>query len=267
MVPRKWFYVIKNKLMITLPTFNLIVYLWIALAIVIFPFVLRITAPYGRHASGRWGPQISNRAGWIIMESPALFFFSFIFFCGPHSTEPVPLILWGFWIIHYINRTLVFPFRLQTKGKKMPVTIVLSAIFFNLMNGFINGYWLGSMASGYAVSWMWDPRFIGGCLIFLCGMMINLSSDNILIHLRKPGEQGYKIPVNGFFRYISCPNHFGEIIEWSGFALMTWSLPGLSFAIWTFVNLVPRALQHHRWYKEKFADYPPERKAVIPFIL
>jgi len=98
-------------------------------------------------------------------------------------------------------------------------------------------------------------------------MYINVSSDNILIHLRKPGETGYVIPDKGFFRLVSCPNHFGEIIEWFGFALMTWSSPGLAFAVWTLVNLLPRALHHHKWYQSKFPDYPPDRKAVLPYLL
>ncbi len=253
--------------MMHLQTFNLIVYAWIAVAVVIFPIVLNTVAPYGRHTTGRWGPLIDNWTGWILMESPALVFFAFVFLSGVNHGKTVPLILFTFWVFHYVNRTLIFPFRLHTKGKKMPVTIVISAFFFNLINAYINGYWLGSLAVKYNISWISDPRFIAGCLLFIYGMLINLRSDNLLIHLRKPGGTGYTIPVKGLFAYISCPNHFGEIIEWSGFAIMTWSLPGLSFALWTMVNLIPRALQHHRWYKEKFADYPPERKAVIPFIL
>jgi hypothetical protein len=47
---------------------------------------------------------------------------------------------------------------------------------------------------------------------------------------------------------------------------MAWNLPALSFAIWTFANLVPRALNHHNWYKDKFPDYPKNRKAVFPFL-
>jgi len=43
-----------------------------------------------------------------------------------------------------------------------------------------------------------------------------------------------------------------------------WSLPALSFAIWTAANLGPRARTHHRWYQQTFADYPPERRALIP---
>jgi steroid 5-alpha reductase family enzyme len=170
-------------------------------------------------------------------------------------------------MIHYLNRTLIFPFRLHTKGKKIPVTIVLMAFCFNLMNGYINGYYLGSLSEQYALSWLYDPRFIVGFLMFCSGLAINWQADNILIHLRAPGETGYKIPYGGFFRYISCPNHFSEIIEWSGFALMTWSLPGLAFAIWTLVNLMPRALHHHKWYRMTFPDYPVDRKALIPYVL
>jgi 3-oxo-5-alpha-steroid 4-dehydrogenase 1 len=33
------------------------------------------------------------------------------------------------------------------------------------------------------------------------------------------------------------------------------------------VNLLPRALSHHKWYNEEFDGYPPERKAVVPFVL
>ena len=98
-------------------------------------------------------------------------------------------------------------------------------------------------------------------------MAVNLKSDTILIGLRKNGETGYQIPGGFLFDFISSPNLFGEIIEWTGFAIMAWNLPALSFAVWTFANLFPRALNHHQWYKEKFPDYPVNRKAVFPFIV
>eukprot|EP01035_Chromulina_nebulosa_P019175 gene19175-25020_t len=68
------------------------------------------------------------------------------------------------------------------------------------------------------------------------------------------------------FKYVSCANYTGEIIEWFGYALANWSLPALAFAIYTFSNTAPRAHKHHLWYKIKFEDFPKERKAVIPFI-
>jgi len=250
-------------------TFNLIVYIWIAIAVIIFPFVLKFVAPYGRHTSRKWGLLIDNRAGWILMELPALLLFAIFYLTGTGERPALTWIFFSLWIIHYVNRTLVFPFRLRTSGKKMPLAIVFMAIGFNFVNGFINGYYLGSLATAaqYPLAYACDPRFITGILLFLFGMFVNWQSDNILIHLRKPGETGYIIPMKGFFRFISCPNHFGEIVEWTGFALMTWSTPALAFALWTLVNLLPRALHHHKWYKDIFPDYPKSRKALIPFIL
>ena len=103
--------------------------------------------------------------------------------------------------------------------------------------------------------------------IFLAGMAVNVSSDNRLIALRRDNGADYKIPQGGLFRWISCPNYLGEIVEWCGWALATWSMAGLSFAAWSFGNLAPRAMSHHRWYHEQFPDYPEERKALIPFVL
>lgn len=87
------------------------------------------------------------------------------------------------------------------------------------------------------------------------------------MNLRKTGETGYKIPFGFLFDKISCPNHFGEIVQWLGFAIMAWNLPASTFLIWTLANLLPRSLRHHKWYKEKFEEYPEERKAVIPWLV
>jgi len=70
--------------------------------------------------------------------------------------------------------------------------------------------------------------FIAGLLVFITGMIINLWADSVLLSLRRENE-GYKIPRGGLFEYVSCPNYFGEIVEWLGWALMTWSLAGFSF--------------------------------------
>ena len=90
-----------------------------------------------------------------------------------------------------------------------------------------------------------------GLLIFLIGMYLNKTSDKHLISLRTNNES-YQIPFGGLFKYISCPNHFGEVLEWAGFMIIACNLPSLTFAIWTFCNLSPRSLNHHKWYKEKF---------------
>lgn len=247
-------------------SFNLLVWGWIALAFIVVPLELKVTAPYGRHTKSGWGPMIDNRLGWIIMEIPSWALMTYFFFTHGLSSNTVITVLYACWSIHYINRFAIFPLRTRTKGKKMPVVIMLFAIFFNIGNGFVNGYFLAHFAE-YTNAWLSDPRFIAGIAIFATGFFINQKSDTMLINLRKPGETGYKIPKGWLFERISCPNHFGEVVEWAGFALMAWSLPAASFAIWTAANLIPRALSHHKWYLDKFPDYPHQRKAVIPYIL
>lgn len=248
--------------------YTYIIYTWTLIGIITFFYLIfKESAPYGRHTRPGWGKEISNRLGWIIMETPVMIFVLLFFALGSNpSPSGFVYLFMGLFFLHYLHRSFVFPAFLRTKGKKMPLAIALSAMGFNLMNGFGLGYYWGSFAE-YSADWLWDWRFLGGISLFFVGMAMNMWSDYYLIGLRKEGETGYKIPQGGLFQYVSCPNHLGEIIEWAGFALMTWSLPGLTFWIWTMSNLIPRTLAHHKWYKEKFADYPENRKAVFPFLL
>ncbi len=249
------------------PFFEYSLYCWIGLAIITFPVLLKITAPYGRHARQDFGPMINNTIGWIIMELPSLALFAALFILTSTEKSAVNWVFFSIWVIHYTQRTFIFPLRQPNKHKQMPLLVAGSAIFFNLINAYFNGFYLGSIEPMYTMNWFLDPRFIGGVALFIAGFIINIQSDTILINLRKPGETGYKIPTGGMYRFVSCPNYLGEIMEWTGWAIATWSLPGLAFALWTAANLMPRALDNHRWYKRQFANYPADRKAVIPYIL
>lgn len=253
--------------MITEQLYYILLYIWIGLAIVIFPILLSITVPYGRHSSNTWGPTINNRFGWIIMELPVIVIFTTLLFAG-NAPKSIPVyVMYGLFMVHYINRIFVFPFKIASKPKSMPLVIAILAIFFNLFNGFFNGYWFGYLNPGYSDSYLYDPKFIIGLVVFFIGMYINIKSDNKLISLRKGGGKGYFIPKGGLFNYISSPNLFGEIIEWIGWAIMCWCLPSASFAIWTMANLIPRAINHHQWYHSKFDNYPKDRKAIFPKLL
>ena len=248
-------------------TFSLVVAAWILLGLALIPVQLLITAPFGRHASRTWGPVMDNRAGWITMElvSPVALWASFLL-AGAAWSLPVAILLIA-WTAHYANRSIVYPLRTRTTGKKIPVAIVLSAIAFNGINGWSNGTYLGAGWGGYTSAWLSDPRFLMGMAIMACGAVINLHSDTLLLRLRTGSHDGYRIPRGGLFRFVSCPNFLGEIIEWTGFAIACWNLPALGFAVWTAANLVPRAISHHRWYRRRFADYPQDRYAVFPGIL
>lgn len=247
--------------------FEWIIKIWIIVAIAIFPVLLIVTAPYGRHSRRGWGPMIPNRLGWIFMELPSPVIFVVFFMTGPNTLSIPLLVFFILYLIHYTNRSVIFPLRTRTSRKLMPLVIALMAFLFNLVNGFINGYYFGSISGPYPLEWLYDARFIAGFILFIAGMAINMHSDNVLLALRKSSANGYSIPEGGLFKYISCPNFFGEMVEWTGFAIMTWSPAALAFAIWTIINLLPRALDHHKWYRSEFENYPENRKAVLPFII
>ena len=252
----------------SIETFNLICYAWLAIAVIVHITMFFVTAPFGRHTTTAWGPTINNKLGWFVMELPSLAIMAYFLITGTQSLSTYAWVLFALWIFHYTNRTLIYPLRMRATPKRMPVVIAGSAVFFNLMNAGLNGYYLAELAPAhkYDVSWLTAPHVLIGFGLFVIGVFINWRADNILIHLRKPGETGYKIPRGFLFDYITAPNHFGEIVEWAGFAIMAWNLPAFTFFVWTCANLIPRAKNHHDWYKARFADYPAGRRVVIPFI-
>ena len=236
------------------------------MAILVFGALFLTAAPYGRHTRRGWGPQMNSTLGWVIMESPAVVVFALCFALGARVTDLMPLVFLVLWQVHYLHRTYVYPLRMRGSGKRMTVMVVALGFTFNAVNAYLNGRYIYTLGPGYSTGWLADPRFIVGVLLFLSGFGINLHSDGILRRLRGPGEVGYKLPRGGLFERVSCANYLGEVIEWCGWAVATWSVAGLAFAVWTAANLVPRALAHHRWYPTQFPDYPPQRKAIIPFL-
>lgn len=227
--------------------------------------LLVVSAPYGRHARGGWGPQMDTRLAWIVMESPSALWFLAVYFSGAHAWAPAPLLLLGLWQVHYLQRTFVYPLKIRPGGLT-PASVVAMGFLFNTVNAYVNARWISEFGA-YSAAWLSDPRLWLGVLVFALGYRINRRADAVLAGLRRPGETGYKIPRGGLYELISCPNYFGELLEWTGWAIATWSVAGLSFAVFTAANLIPRALVHHRWYRGKFPDYPRGRKAVIPFVL
>jgi 3-oxo-5-alpha-steroid 4-dehydrogenase 1 len=244
--------------------FNILLISWFILALAIFVTLFFLVAPYGRHSRSGWGPALGNRLGWIIMEAASPLIFAACFILGSNIVTITELFFLGLWEAHYIHRAFIYPFSLSSGDKRMPVVVISLGILFNGVNAYLNGRYIFTFSAGYANQWLADPRFVSGVVLFLIGFVINRQADHTLRNLRKPGESDYKVPYGGLYRWISCPNYLGEILTWIGWAVATWSLPGLSFAVWTIANLVPRARAHHAWYRAHFSDYPTQRKALVP---
>lgn len=227
-----------------------------------------ITAPYGRYFREGWGWSINGKVAWFIQELPSLLIPLTFLILDQHAPKYYVMPNMFFFLlffIHYIHRALIFPF-LMKGSKPTSFVVFIIAFIFCVVNGYLQSAYLLFQAE-YGPDWVTQPHIWIGTVTFLAGMTTNVHSDHVLRSLRKPGETGYKIPKGGMFKYVSGANFFGEMLEWAGFAVATWSIPALAFSVLTCCSIGPRAWQHHTYYQQKFEDYPRDRKAVIPFLL
>ena len=240
-------------------------FVWALLAVPVLAAGLKGIDFAGRLGGSARGPHVDARLGWLVMELPPILVLPFFYFLGDNR-QIAGDILVGAWLLHYVHRGLVWPWIVQRGSRPVPISLCAAAFSFNVVNATLIGWRLGRPAD-YAPDWLADPRFVAGAVLMVAGAVLNVWSDYRLARLRRRNPGGRVLPRGGAFRFVSCPNLAGEMIEWTGFALMTWSLPGLAFAMWTAANLLPRAMWRHRWYQEVFDDYPRRRRAVIPGLL
>ena len=248
-------------------SFHLFLGVMSLIALVVFISLYFVKAGYGIFRSNSWGAAINNRMAWILMEAPVFIVMFVLWFNSERRLMPVPCVFFLLFQLHYFQRSFIFPFLMSGKSK-MPLAIMSMGIVFNILNGYMQGIWLFYISpfDMYLPDWFYSPQFIIGVVLFFTGMIVNIHSDSVIRHLRKPGDTNHYLPSKGLYRYVTSANYFGELIEWAGWAVLTWSLPGLVFLWWTFANLVPRANAIWHRYKQEFGSEVGNRKRIFPFI-
>ncbi|CAN9509995.1 unnamed protein product [Ophioblennius macclurei] len=248
---------------------------WLMIASAVFVLIRQTLhgrpARYGRYAESR-GSYCPSRAAWCLQEAPAFLVPLLLLLTergAPEAAGSRPgagraLLLLGSFMTHYFHRAFIYAF--LTRGRPVPRYVVFSAAIFCTLNSALQAHFLLHCAH-FHDSWLTDARLTAGLFLFVCGMVINIHSDHILRGLRKPDEVAYKIPRGGMFEWVSGANFLGEIIEWCGYAIAVWSFPAFAFIFFTICSIGPRAYLHHRDYQKRFKDYPPTRKAILPFLL
>jgi len=233
-------------------------------------------AGYGRHyKEGNKGDLsdigylFSFKVGWIIQETGSILgtiagaVLAYVLLRSENGAFTLYngwVFLVPFWV-HYIHRTYIYPF-FTLSVAPLSCGIVMSALSFCLWNGATQA--VSSVACNYGAGE--TPNYYVGVPIFVIGMAINMHADYTLIGLKKQ-NRGYQIPQGGLFNFITSPNYFGETLEWIGYMVYcNFSMASIAFVVFTAGNLVPRAMKHHKWYQEKFQEYPSNRKIFIPFI-
>lgn len=253
---------------LTLPFFHRFLIGMTVAGVVVFFCLFYIDAGYGQYIGRRWGRAVSNRIGWVLMESPVVALFFLYWIGSDRALAATPLVFFLLFNLHYCQRTFVFPL-LMRGSDLMPWSIILFGMLFNAANAYMQGAWIFHLSpeSLYTPGWLATPQFGIGVVLFLAGFAVNLHSDRIIRRLRAPGDTAFHIPRGGLFEQVSSAHYFGELVEWIGWAILTLSWSGLVFALWTFANLAPRARRNHRWYLETFGEaYPRGRKRLIPYL-
>ena len=201
------------------------------------------------------------------------------------------------YIIHYMNRAIISPLRTPSRSKSH-LGIPFLATAFNLVNGSLLGAYLSSPAAAkFLVGAFSRPLFWVGIAMWAFGFAGNILHDEILLNIRrnakakgktreqddnngKNKQEHYAIPHGFLYKYISYPNYLCEWTEWLGYALAGSPLPVFTsipaflatvtppfvFFYSEILLMISRAWRGHKWYHNKFPDYPKERKAVIPFV-
>ena len=252
-----------------IPQFYTFLAIMAAVAVIVFVCLYFVDAGYGRFYDKKWGPSVNNRLGWVLMEAPVFFAMLALWLFSDRRGDIARLAFLLLFELHYFQRSFVFPMLIRGENR-MPLSIILMGVLFNTLNALMQGGWIFyvSPAEMYPPEWLHSFQFFAGTLIFFAGMFINVQSDSIIRHLRQPGDRAHYLPTAGMFRYVSSANYFGEVLEWTGFAILTWSWAGAVFALWTFANLAPRAARIHRRYEEEFPEqFDGEKiKRILPFI-
>ncbi|KAI3936664.1 hypothetical protein MKX01_034093 [Papaver californicum] len=109
-----------------------------------------------------------------------------------------------------------------------------------------------------------------GAAIFIWGWIHQRRCHEILGSLCEQKEQNdrYVIPYGDWFRFVSSPHYLAEIVIYGG---LVFASGGSGLTIWLLfgfvvANLTFAAAETHKSYIEKFAKYPSERRAILPFV-
>ncbi len=143
-------------------TYTNTLFIWTGISIIAFLVLLFKSAPYGRYSMSSWGPSMSSRLGWILMESPTVYLMLLFMYFFSSSLGVVEIIFTVIWMVHYVHRSFIWPLRAKLEGKRITLIVVLLAVIFNLVNVYIQGSWIfiyGSYEKGWFFLFFFDNDF------------------------------------------------------------------------------------------------------------
>ncbi len=252
---------------IDISTYHHVLWAMAFMGLFVFVTLYFVDAGYGKFRSNKWGYSINNKLGWVLMECPALIPIAYTIVALTPSA--LAILFMSLYALHYVYRSFIFPVLLKGNSK-MPLAITAMGATFNFTNSTLLCASVVAFPKesytdicSYAGNW----NFWLGIVLFFMGMYTHMKADHTIRNLRKPGDTNHYLPKGGLFDYVTSANYFGELLEWTGFAILLCNPAAWMFVWWTTANLVPRAHAINKKYRAEFGnEQVGKRKRVIPFI-
>ena len=174
----------------------------------------------------------------------------------------------GLWTEHFLRRSLESAFVHRYGKPRIAPADYLSEYLYYW--GF--GAWIAWSLGGHS---SFQPRpavQAVGLALFVLAEVGNAKAHLMLRALRSPNGQERPIPRGFLFERVSCPHYSCEISSWLAFNLVTGTLAGVVFMLVGAGILAAWARTRHLAYLRVFDGregrelYPPERRALVPFL-
>ena len=151
-------------------------YYWLACvvvfvsAIVLWPFLAYVEAPYGKRDRGGWGPTVPIRLSWMLLELPSLVVPVCILSASGITPGWPAIVLLVFWLGHYFHRSFIYPFTLRAKpGASFKLIMLALGAPMNALIGWMMATMALTEAHLQDTGWLHSPQFILGAALFVLG--------------------------------------------------------------------------------------------------
>jgi len=210
---------------------------------------------YSKFSNGRGIP---SRIAMVVLYSLPILAATWAAWDYLPNASVIQMTVFDALLFHFAKRVLEALFLHKYSGAATVSATMFVAVFYSFVAGMI------SFLNAQTIPAM-DGLFYAGLVFFAFGEAGNFYHHKLLADLRKDRE-GYHIPQGGLFEYVTCPHYFFELVSWFGVALLSRHLFALMAFVAMTAYLVARSAKTRQWYQARFADYPTERKRMIPFL-
>jgi len=184
---------------------------------------------------------------------------------GVSFTAGLASALWG---VHFVRRALESAFvHRYSKSSIGPGDYLTEYIYYW---GF--GAWIAWSVTASPLPASLSLLQMLGLGVFVFAEAGNTRAHLALRSLRAPGGRERQIPRGLLFQRVSFPHYLCEVLSWVGFNLVTQTWAGVAFMLVGAGILGAWAHTRHAAYRKQFDGkdgremYPPERRALIPFV-